>query len=243
MLDAIKVRLEDVSLLERRSIAHGAVVAPRLLGAADNSHAAGAGSVERLEDHRVGRYFRQGRFEIGPVGDDEGFPEAQAQVLLEKNESSLVRNTPGLVLRDPGQAQGVIKMSHGQRAQIGGARCDRTDPFPLAQTFQATEVQNAHVESLVGNKNSPLRKTLVDDLQLATSVRGSAYGRVLSGEYTLTIDLKPGVTPEDVLPIVDRIIAEYLESGPDKKIVENAKLGVNMYMIGALERSLSLIHI
>ena len=92
-------------------------------------------------------------------------------------------------------------------------------------------------DSLVGNKNSPLRKTLVDDLQLATSVRGSAYGRVLSGEYTLTIDLKPGVTPGEVLPVVDRIIAEYLESGPDKKIVENAKLGVNMYMIGALERS------
>ncbi|NIQ29241.1 MAG: hypothetical protein GTN89_02425, partial [Acidobacteria bacterium] len=92
-------------------------------------------------------------------------------------------------------------------------------------------------ESLVGNKNSPLRKTLVDDLQLATSVRGSAYGRVLSGEYNLTIDLKPGVTPDEVLPVVDRVIAEYLENGPDRQIVENAKLGVNMYMIGALERT------
>jgi zinc protease len=39
------------------------------------------------------------------------------------------------------------------------------------------------------------------------------------------------------MPIVDRIIAEYLETGPDEQIVENAKLGVNMYMIGALERS------
>ena len=95
-------------------------------------------------------------------------------------------------------------------------------------------------ESLVGNKNSPLRKVLVDDLQLATAVRGSAYGRVMSGEYTLTIDLRPGVTAEEVLPIVDRIIAEYLESGPDEQIVENAKLGVNMYMIGALERSSSV---
>ena len=32
-------------------------------------------------------------------------------------------------------------------------------------------------QSLVGNKNSPLRKTLVDELQLATAVNGSAYGR------------------------------------------------------------------
>jgi len=92
-------------------------------------------------------------------------------------------------------------------------------------------------ESLVGNKNSPLRKTLVDELQLATDIYGSAYGRLISGEYTLMIDLKPGVTPQQVLPIVDRIVGEYLDSGPDRKIVENAKLGVNMFMIGALERS------
>jgi zinc protease len=92
-------------------------------------------------------------------------------------------------------------------------------------------------QSLVGNKNSPLRKTLVDELQLATAVNGSAYGRLLSGEYMLQIDLKPGVAPEQVMPIVDEVIATYLEEGPDEKIVENAKLAVNMSMIGALERS------
>ena len=46
-------------------------------------------------------------------------------------------------------------------------------------------------DSLAGNKNSPLRKKLVDELQLATRVSGYAYGRVLSGEYSLTIDLRP----------------------------------------------------
>jgi len=90
-------------------------------------------------------------------------------------------------------------------------------------------------DSLVANKNSPLRKKLVDELQLATSVRGSAHGRVMSGEYRLTIDLRPEVTPEQVMPIVDEVIAEYLASGPDEQIVENAKLGVKMYILGALE--------
>jgi zinc protease len=120
--------------------------------------------------------------------------------------------------------------------RVGQTRISRVWALPDLNDRDTTLMYLVN-ESLAGNKNSPLQKTLVDDLQLATSVRGSAYGRVLSGEYTLTIDLKPGVTPEDVLPIVDRIIAEYLESGPDKQIVENAKLGVNMYMIGALERS------
>jgi len=120
--------------------------------------------------------------------------------------------------------------------RVGQTRISRVWALPGLNDRDTTLMYLVN-ESLVGNKNSPLQKTLVDDLQLATNVRGSAYGRVLSGEYTLTIDLKPGVTYEDVMPIVDRIIGEYLEDGPDKQIVENAKLGVNMYMIGALERT------
>ncbi len=95
-------------------------------------------------------------------------------------------------------------------------------------------------ESLVGNKNSPLRKKLIDDLQLATMVYGRADGQVLSGTYSLTMDLKPGVDPEQVLSVVDETIAEYLQSGPDPQIVENAKLGVNMYILGALETGASI---
>jgi len=90
-------------------------------------------------------------------------------------------------------------------------------------------------DSLVGNKNSPLRMKLVDELQLATSIRGSAHGRVMSGEYSLTIDLRPGVLAEEVMAVVDDVIASYLADGPDAQIVENAKLGLNMYMLGALE--------
>ena len=90
-------------------------------------------------------------------------------------------------------------------------------------------------DSLVGNKNSPLRKKLVDELQLATSVRGNAYGRVMSGEYSLTVDLRPGIEPNAAMAIVDEVLAEYLVQGPDEQIVENAKLGVNMYILGALE--------
>jgi zinc protease len=120
--------------------------------------------------------------------------------------------------------------------RVGQTRITRTWALPGLNDRDTTLMYLVN-EAMVGNKNSPLRKTLVDDLQLATAVRGNAYGRVMSGEYSLTIDLRPGVTPDEVMPIVDRIIAEYLETGPDEQIVENAKLGVNMYMISALERS------
>jgi len=95
-------------------------------------------------------------------------------------------------------------------------------------------------DSLTANKNAPLRKKLVDDLQLATRVSGYAYGRVLSGEYSLTIDLRPGVDPKAVTKIVDETIAEYLDAGPDTQIVENTKLKVNMIMLGALETGASI---
>ncbi len=95
-------------------------------------------------------------------------------------------------------------------------------------------------ESLAGNKNSPIQRKLVDELQLATRVSGSAWGRVLSGEYSLTIDLRPGVSPETALSVVDETIAEYLAKGPDAQIVENEKLRINMIMLGALETGASI---
>ena len=95
-------------------------------------------------------------------------------------------------------------------------------------------------DSLAGNKNSPLRQKLVDELQLATSVSARAYGRVMSGEFTLQIDLRAGVSPEQVLPIIDATLAEYLADGPEQQLLENAKLGVNMYMLGSLESTAAI---
>ncbi len=118
--------------------------------------------------------------------------------------------------------------------RVGQTRISRTWVIPGNDNKDTTLFYLIN-DSLVANKNSPLRKKLVDELQLATSIRGGAYGRVMSGEYTLTIDLTPGVTAEQVMPIVDEVIAEYLVNGPDAQIVENAKLGVKMFILGGLE--------
>lgn len=123
--------------------------------------------------------------------------------------------------------------------RVGQTRIVRTWAMPGLNS-RDTALGYLLTDSLAGNKNSPLRKTLVDDLQLATSVSARAYGRVMSGEFTLQIDLRPNVTPEQVLPIVDETLSTYLAEGPDPQLLENAKLGVNMYMLGSLERSASI---
>ena len=123
--------------------------------------------------------------------------------------------------------------------RVGQTRITRVWALP-GLNHQDTTLMYLVNDSLVANKNSPLRKKLVDELQLATRVSGSAFGRVISGEYHLTMDLREGVTPDEVLPIVDEVIGDYLRTGPDAQILENAKLAVNMLMIGALETTSSI---
>lgn len=118
--------------------------------------------------------------------------------------------------------------------KVGNIRISRVWALP-GLNDKATALMYLVNESLVGNKNSPLKRKLVDELKLATYVGGGAFGRIMSGQYGLTIDLRPGVTPEEVLSVVDETIAEYLVSGPDQQIVDNAILSTNMYMLGALE--------
>ncbi len=118
--------------------------------------------------------------------------------------------------------------------RVGQTRISRTWAMP---GLNHKDMSLAYLlsESLAGNKNSPLRKKLVDELKLATSVRARGYGRVMSGEFNIEIDLRPGVSPEQVLSVLDEVLADYISDGPDPQLLENAKLAVNMYVLGSLE--------
>ncbi len=123
--------------------------------------------------------------------------------------------------------------------KVGQTRIARVWATPGTNDRDATLMFLVN-QTLVANKNAPLRKLLVDDLQLATAVGASPTAKVLSGEYRLYIDLKPGVEPEEVLPHVDRVLAQYASEGPDEQLLENAKLAVNMAILGGLEQSSSI---
>jgi len=91
------------------------------------------------------------------------------------------------------------------------------------------------VDTLVGNKNAPLRKILVDELQLATNASGSTYGQTLSGIFSLSIALRPGVDRQQVEEIVQRELDKFIAEGPDPDLFANAKLASNIAVISALE--------
>ena len=123
--------------------------------------------------------------------------------------------------------------------KVGQTRITRTWVLP-GMNDRDTALMYLVNETLVGNKNAPLYNKLIDDLRIATSVAGYANGRLLSGEYSLTIDVKPGVDPQAVLAVVDEVLAEYLANGPSDEITENAKGGINMYMLGTLENKATI---
>ena len=74
--------------------------------------------------------------------------------------------------------------------RVGQTRVARVWPIPGNSSRDASLFYLIN-EALVSNRNSPLYKALIDELGMATSVQGSPYARVLSGEYTLTVNLKP----------------------------------------------------
>ncbi len=90
-------------------------------------------------------------------------------------------------------------------------------------------------QTLAENKNALLYRQLVDELKLATSVRSRVSAQVLSGSYTLSIDLAPGVDPDQVWKIVDETIANYVDNGPDSDVLAASKLAWNMLVISSME--------
>jgi zinc protease len=118
--------------------------------------------------------------------------------------------------------------------RVGQTRITRVWALPNLNAVDSTVMYLVN-ETLVNNKNAPLYNKLVDELQLASGVRGSAYSQVINGEYTLTVNLREGVDPEQVIAVVDEVVAEYLENGPDEELLRNAVLDVNMTMLESME--------
>ena len=118
--------------------------------------------------------------------------------------------------------------------RVGQTRITRVWALPNLNDVDSTVMYLVN-ETLVNNKNAPLYGKLVDELQLASGVRGSAFSQVINGEYTLTVNLRERVEPEQVIQVIDEVIAEYLEHGPDEELLRNAVLDVNMSMLESME--------
>ena len=118
--------------------------------------------------------------------------------------------------------------------RVGQARIVRAWALPDMNDRDNTLMYLAN-ETLVGNRNAPLYRKLVDELRLATEVSGYTFGKVMNGEYVLEVSLAPGADPEQAAAVIDETLAQYLAEGPDEEILDNAKLATNVGMLSVLE--------
>lgn len=89
--------------------------------------------------------------------------------------------------------------------------------------------------SLANNDNSPLKKRLIDELKLATSVRARVMPGIVSSEFYLEVEVIDGVDPEEVRRAIDDTLAQYLQAGPDEAILKAAKLRDWMMLVDGLD--------
>lgn len=81
---------------------------------------------------------------------------------------------------------------------------------------------------LAGSKNSRLERRLVDEKELATSVGASMSGRELSGLFSISVTVKPGVDPAEAEREMDAVVNGLLENGPtaeEIQRIQNRNLG------------------
>ena len=85
-------------------------------------------------------------------------------------------------------------------------------------------------------RNSRLYVDLIYERQLASQVRASVTPFELASVVDVSVMLNPGESAAVATEAIDRIVAEFLETGPTEEELERAKVGTNASVIRSLEQ-------
>lgn len=123
--------------------------------------------------------------------------------------------------------------------KVPTANVSRVWPLPN-NDHKDTALMQLVAMTLADSKSSPLYKILVDDLQLAMNVGASVTPNELSSTFTIYASLKPGITVEQINPILDNILQTYYSKGPDKAHLASLILNGNIAMLRSLESNATI---
>ncbi|MBY8823279.1 M16 family metallopeptidase [Sphingomonas colocasiae] len=89
---------------------------------------------------------------------------------------------------------------------------------------------------VLGNgRNSRLYKALVEGKALATSASASLSELELAGTFGIHVVLKPGASEAEAAAEVDRVVAEFLKTGPTEAELQRARTKINASYVRMLE--------
>ena len=119
--------------------------------------------------------------------------------------------------------------------RVPQTRIYRTWAVP-GRTYQDRTILSVAASILGSGKNSRLYQALVYESQLATSVRVSVEPHELTSMFKIEATLKVGSDADEVLTIIDKVMAEFLTNGPTEEELFRAKSKVTASVVRGLEQ-------
>ncbi|GLK48333.1 peptidase M16 [Brevundimonas intermedia] len=122
---------------------------------------------------------------------------------------------------------------------IPAAVISRTWPLSNASPRDNTLLQLA-ARAMAAGRGTPLHDALVEDLQLADDVSASVGESQLASAFTLSVALKPGVTPEAAGAALDRELAKFYAAGPNKDRLDEVVTATDISLLQTMESSAAI---
>lgn len=122
-----------------------------------------------------------------------------------------------------------------QHDEVPAVLANRAWVLPGRNTREAALLELA-AAAIGQGRNSRLYVDLVYERQLANSVSVAVTPFELASVFDLSVVLNPGVEASVATEAIDRVVAEFLESGPTDEELERAKTGINASTIRGLEQ-------
>lgn len=114
------------------------------------------------------------------------------------------------------------------------ATISRSWPVSNEDPREKTLLQLA-ARTMAGSQATPLVHALVDEAKIALSVGARLQESRLGSSFTLSVALRPGVTPEQAAPAIDAALARYLAAGPDTERLRAVIASSDAALLGLME--------
>lgn len=108
--------------------------------------------------------------------------------------------------------------------------------WPTPPEFSDVEIPlDFAAKILAGDENSRLYKILVHEKQLATEVSANMVGDEVSGEFSITLVLRPGTSGAEAKAIIEAEVQKFATEGPTADEIKRIKAQVEYNLITSLE--------
>jgi zinc protease len=179
------------------------------------------------------QYYAPNNASLAVVGD---FDPAQARRWIERYFGPIPSGPP-ITRPTPQPVRLAAEVRHMLEDRVQLPRLYLVWPTPAQ--FQPGDADlNVLAYILAGDRSSRLHQRLVLRDQLAQFVSANQGGRALAGQFSITVQARPGVDLDRVLAIVDEEVARLRTEGPTQREVERARNNLEVSFVQRMQTTL-----